>query len=345
MFKQILNSIAPEFALDLGSHSTHVYLKGRGVVASEASCVAVQENAEWGEKKVIAVGNKAKGLHERTAASVKTTHPFLAGAVQNQHLAEVMLREFIAQVMPKSRMMYSTVVLGISSGMTQLEERALIEAAEAACNGSVYSIPRELAAAIGTGLTLGASKGNMIIDIGAAHTNVSVVSLEGIVVSDSIRFAGNQLDVMIAEFVKRKHKLLIGLSTSEEIKKNLLSAKSPKCQRELMVQGRSLTTGLPAQASISSDDVYQAVQSAFPEIVDLIRKVLDRTPPEIAADLYDSGALLIGGGALIPELDTFLSEETGLAISLVEDPQTSVVIGCGQVIERWREYQHLLTAH
>jgi rod shape-determining protein MreB len=345
VFKAILNSIAPEFALDLGSHATHVYLKGKGIVASEASCVAIHEREGESAAKVIAVGNKAKALRERTSASVRTSEPFLGGAVQNLHLAEVMLREFIAQVMPRSRMVYSKVVLSVPSDATQLEERALVEAAEAACNGHVYSLPRQLAAAIGTGLKLSECKGSMLVDIGAAQTNVAVVSLDGLVVSDSIRLAGNYFDQLIVEHVRRTHGLLIGTSTGEVLKKQLLSATSPRQTTSLEVQGRSVRTGLPGKVSISALDVYQAVKPALPELVELIQKVLDKTPPEIAADLYESGAIIIGGGALIPEIDTYLSAQTGLVMSLVEEPQTSVVFGCGQVIENWREYQHLLTAH
>lgn len=343
MLQNILNSISPEFALDLGSSHAHIYLKGQGIVAKEASYVSY-EHFNNSFKKMVAIGNKSKALRGRTSANVKTINPLVGGCINDFDLAQKMLKQLVNDAAPKSRVINSKVVMSLPTNATELEKKSLVDAVQSACNGKVYTIARQIAAAVGAGLHLSDCSGAMIIDIGASSTEVAVVSMDGIVVSKTIKAGGNNFDYLISEYLRKRFSLLIGETTAEDIKIKLATAKPNQNPKSIEVHGRSLLSGMPASATISELDIYNAIKDSFLYIADLIRKTLDETPPEIAADLMEAGAILTGGGSLIAELDSLLSEKTSLNIVLVEEPQTVVVEGAGKVLENWSEYTHLLRA-
>lgn len=321
-----------DMAIDLGTANTLVYVKGKGIVLSEPSVVAVRKNAR-GESKVLAVGKEAKMMLGRTPGNIVAIRPMKDGVIADFEVTEAMLRHFIRKVHNRAALVRPRIIICVPSGITEVEKRAVKESAESAGAREVYLIEEPMAAAIGAGLPITEPKANMIVDIGGGTTEVAVISLSGIVYSKSVRVAGDKMDEAILQYIKRKYNLLIGLSTAEVIKMTIGNA-YPANQLETMeVKGRDLVSGIPKILSIDSDEVRKALWEQVETIVETVRIALEQTPPELAADIVDTGIVLTGGGSLLKNLDVLLREQTKLPITIADDPLTAVVLGSGKALD------------
>jgi rod shape-determining protein MreB len=339
LFDAILGVFSNDLAIDLGTANTLVYLKGKGIVVSEPSVVAVQKDSV-GQKKVLAVGTDAKNMLGRTPGSIVAIRPMKDGVIADFDITEEMLRYFIRKIHNRKALVRPRIVICVPSGITQVEKRAVKESAESAGAREVYLIEEPMAAAIGAGLPITEASGNMIVDIGGGTTEVAVISLAGIVYAKSVRVGGDKMDEALAQHLKRKYNLLIGERTAEEIKIQIGSAHpdtatSPaEGKRDTMeVKGRDLVSGIPKTLEIDSKEIREALSEPINAIVEAVRIALERTPPELAADIVDKGIVLAGGGALLRNLDELLREETGLPVVISEDPLSCVVLGSGKVLD------------
>jgi rod shape-determining protein MreB len=339
LFDAILGMFSNDLAIDLGTANTLVYLKGKGIVVSEPSVVAVQKDA-LGQKKVLAVGTDAKNMLGRTPGSIVAIRPMKDGVIADFDITEEMLRYFIRKIHNRKALVRPRIVICVPSGITQVEKRAVKESAESAGAREVYLIEEPMAAAIGAGLPITEASGNMIVDIGGGTTEVAVISLAGIVYSKSVRVGGDKMDEAIAQHLKRKYNLLIGERTSEAIKIQIGSAypESASSPTEawvdtMEVKGRDLVSGIPKTLEIGAQEIREALSEPINAIVEAVRISLERTPPELAADIVDKGIVLAGGGALLRNLDQLLREETGLPVVIAEDPLSCVVLGSGSVLD------------
>ena len=318
-----------DMALDLGTANTVVYVRGEGIVLDEPSVVAV--NTKNG--KVLAVGSEAKSMIGRTPAHIQAVRPLRDGVIADFDMCEEMLRFFIERVHQR-RWTKPRMVIAVPSGITGVEQRAVQEAAESAgARKPTHIIEEPMAAAIGTGLQVWEPTGNMIVDVGGGTTEVAVISLGGIVSSQSIRVGGDEFDNVIAQFVKKEHSLLIGERTAEEIKIMLGSAYPLTREARAEIRGRDLVSGLPRVVSVTTEDIREGLEESVTAICDAVRGTLDHTPPELAADIMESGIMLAGGGALLRNLDQRLANETGMPITVAQDPLLAVVRGCGHVLD------------
>jgi rod shape-determining protein MreB len=318
-----------DLAIDLGTANTLVYAKGRGIISSEPSVVAV----DTVKHRVRAVGKEAKSMLGRTPGSITAVRPLRDGVIADFEIAEAMLRYFIQKAHNRSTLLRPRIVISVPSGITEVEKRAVRESALSASAREVYLIEEPMAAAIGAGLPITEPSGNMIIDIGGGTTEVAIISLSGIVYANSVRVGGDKMDEAILNYVKRKYNLLIGERTAERIKIEIGSAYPTDEQRSLIVKGRDLVAGVPKTLELHTEDIREAIQEPVNAIVEATKIALERTPPELAADIADKGIVLSGGGALLQNLDILLREETGLPIMLAEDPFTAVVMGCGRCLD------------
>ncbi len=339
LFDAILGMFSNDLAIDLGTANTLVYLKGKGVVVSEPSVVAVQKDS-MGQKKVLAVGTDAKNMLGRTPGSIVAIRPMKDGVIADFDITEEMLRYFIRKIHNRKALVRPRIVICVPSGITQVEKRAVKESAESAGAREVYLIEEPMAAAIGAGLPITEASGNMIVDIGGGTTEVAVISLAGIVYAKSVRVGGDKMDEAIAQHLKRKYNLLIGERTSEAIKIQVGSAypDSPTSPSDakvhsMEVKGRDLVSGIPKTLEINDQEIRDALSEPINAIVEAVRIALERTPPELAADIVDKGIVLAGGGALLRNLDQLLREETGLPVVIAEDPLSCVAIGSGKVLD------------
>ena len=317
-----------DMAVDLGTANTLVYVRGRGIVLSEPSVVAIDQRS--GE--VHAVGVEAKRMLGRTPGTIAAIRPLKDGVIADFDVTEQMLRHFIQKV-PQHRFAHPRVVVCVPSGVTGVEKRAVEEATLSAGARQAYLIEEPMAAAIGAGLPVAEPTGNMIVDVGGGTTEVAVISLGGIVVSQSLRVGGDEMDEAIINHTKREYKLLIGNQTSEEIKLEIGSAFRMRDEVQAEVRGRDMLTGLPKTVIMSSDEVRHAMEEPVNQIVDAIKSTLDKTPPELAADIMDRGIVLAGGGALLNGLDERLRHETQMPVQLAESPLTCVAVGSGRSLE------------
>jgi len=315
--------------IDLGTANTLVYVKGQGIVLSEPSVVAIQ--SDTGE--VRAVGNEAKSMIGRTPGNIVAIRPMKDGVIADFRITEEMLKYFIRKVHNRKRLLFPRIAISVPSGITEVEKRAVIDSARHAGAQKVYTIEEPMAAAIGAGLPVQDPAGNMIVDIGGGTTEVAVISLGGIVFCKSVRVAGDEMDTSIVSHLKRTYNLMTGERTAEEIKIRIGSAYPLKEELEMQVKGRDLVAGLPKVLTITSEEVREALREPVSAIVDAVRVTLERTPPELSADIVDRGLVLAGGGALLKGLDKLLSKETGLHVTIAEDSLSSVVIGTGQYLE------------
>jgi len=332
LFDAILGMFSNDLAIDLGTANTLVYLKGKGVVIAEPSVVAVQKDSV-GQKKVLAVGNDAKNMLGRTPASIVAIRPMKDGVIADFDITEEMLRYFIRKIHDRKALVRPRIVICVPSGITQVEKRAVKESAESAGAREVYLIEEPMAAAIGAGLPITEASGNMIVDIGGGTTEVAVISLAGIVYAKSVRVGGDKMDEAIVQYVKRKYNLLIGDRTAESIKIEIGEAYPTNEKRTYEVKGRDLVSGVPKTQEINSDEMREALTEPINAIVEAVRNALERTPPELAADIVDKGIVLAGGGAMLRNLDVLLREETGLPVVIAEDPLSCVVLGSGRVLD------------
>jgi rod shape-determining protein MreB len=326
---RVLGIFSNDLAIDLGTANTLVYAKGRGIISSEPSVVAV----DTVKHRVRAVGKEAKSMLGRTPDSIKAVRPLRDGVIADFEIAEAMLRYFIQKAHNRSTFLRPRIVISVPSGITEVEKRAVRESALSASAREVYLIDEPMAAAIGAGLPITEPSGNMIIDIGGGTTEVAIISLSGIVYANSVRVGGDKMDEAILNYVKRKYNLLIGERTAERIKIEIGSAYPSDEQRSLVVKGRDLVAGVPKTLEIHTEDVREALTEPVNAIVEAAKIALERTPPELAADIADKGIVLSGGGSMLQNLDILLREETGLPIMLAEDPFTAVVMGCGRCLD------------
>jgi rod shape-determining protein MreB len=318
-----------DMALDLGTANTVVYVRGEGIVLDEPSVVAVNTRT----RKVLAVGAEAKSMIGRTPSHIQAVRPLKDGVIADFDMCEEMLRFFIERVHQR-RWTKPRMVIAVPSGITGVEQRAVQEAAESAgARKPTHIIEEPMAAAIGTGLQVWEPTGNMIVDVGGGTTEVAVISLGGIVSSQSIRVGGDEFDNVISQYVKKEHSLLIGERTAEEVKIMLGSAYPLAREARAEIRGRDLVSGLPRVVSVTTEDIREGLEESVTAICDAVRGTLDHTPPELAADIMESGIMLAGGGALLRNLDQRVANETGMPITVAQDPLLAVVRGCGHVLD------------
>ncbi len=327
----ILGWFSNDLAIDLGTANTLVYVKGKGIMLSEPSVVAVRKNAQ-DRNRVLAVGREAKMMLGRTPGNIVAIRPMKDGVIADFEITEAMLRHFIRKVHNRRSLIRPRIIVCVPSGITPVEKRAVRESAESAGAREVYLIEEPMAAAIGAGLPITEPICNMVVDIGGGTTEVAVISLAGIVYSKSMRVGGDKMDEAILQYVKRTYNLLIGERTAEIIKTTIGNA-YPGEKETMDVKGRDLVTGIPKIITINSDEVRQATQEQIDTIVAIVKTALEQTPPELAADVVDQGIYLTGGGALLKNLDILLHQETGLPIKITEDPLATVVLGSGKALD------------
>lgn len=332
LFDFILGMFSNDLAIDLGTANTLVCVKGEGVVLSEPSVVAVHRDSR-GMKRVLAVGSEAKKMLGRTPGNIVAIRPMRDGVIADFEITEAMLRHFILSVHNRRALVRPRIIISIPSGITQVEKRAVKETAESAGAREVYLIEEPMAAAIGAGLPITEPISSMIVDIGGGTTEVAVISLAGIVYSKSVRVAGDKLDEAIVQYMKRKYSLLIGERSGEMIKTTIGCAYPDTELRTVDVKGRDLISGIPKIIEINSEEIREAIMEPVSIIVDAIKDALENAPPELAGDIVDRGIVLTGGGALLRNLDMLLREETGLPISISEDPLSTVAKGAGMALD------------
>jgi len=327
-FNFVMGLFSNDIGIDLGTSSTLVYIKNQGIVLCEPSVVAIHS----GTSKVLAVGEEAKRMLGRTPGSIVAIRPMKSGVIADFEITEAMLRYFIKKVHNSRRLVRPRMVIAIPSGITEVEKRAVKDSALHAGAREVYMIEEPVAAAIGVGLPIQEPSGNMVVDIGGGTTEMAVISLAGIVFSKSIRVAGDEMDESIINYLKKTYNLMVGERTAEEIKITIGSAYPLDEEMTMEVRGRDLVAGLPKMITISSEEVREALAEPIAQIVEAVRITLERTPPELSADLIEKGLILAGGGALLRGLDKIISEETGLPVHVAEDPLTAVALGTGKAL-------------
>ena len=324
-----------DIAIDLGTANTLIYVRGKGIVLDEPSVVAIrQENGPNGKQVIQAVGLAAKGMLGRTPGSIRAIRPLKDGVISDFTVTELMLKHFIRKVLETRIFRPSPrIIISVPSGSTQVERRAIRESAIGAGASKVYLIEEPMAAALGAGLPVGEPTGSMVVDIGGGTTEVGVISLGGLVYQASVRVGGDKFDEAIINYVRRNYGMLIGEATAEQAKKAIGSAFPGSEVREKEMKGRNLAEGIPRSFTLSSNEILEALSEPLNSIVTAVKSALEHTPPELAADIAEKGMVLTGGGALLRDIDRLLMEETGLPVSVAEDPLTCVARGCGLALE------------
>lgn len=334
-------SLSRDMGIDLGTANTLVYVSGRGVVLQEPSVVAIDESTG----APLAVGEEAKQMLGRTPGNIRAIRPLKDGVIADFDIAEVMLKHFIRRVNENKALVSPRVVIGVPSGVTGVEKRAVMNAALQAGARMVYLIDEPVAAAIGAGLPVDEPTGNMIVDIGGGTTEVAVLSLQGTVLSESVRVAGDKLTDSIKQYMRKVNNLDIGDRTAEEIKVKLSSAYPSPDDDEisLEVRGVHMLSGLPRTVTIKSPEIRESMAEPLSVIVEAVKRTLEKTPPELAADIIDRGIMLAGGGALLKGLDTLISHETGIVVHVAADPLSCVVLGTGRVLENFSQMERVFS--
>ncbi|WP_353096649.1 rod shape-determining protein [Tissierella praeacuta] len=325
----LLSGFVKDMGIDLGTANTLVYIKGRGIVAREPSVVAIQTNT----KQVLAVGEEAKKMIGRTPGNIVAIRPLKDGVIADFDVTKNMLKYFIRKATKKRTFLQPRVVVCVPSGVTEVEKRAVEEAAIHAGARDAYLIEEPMAAAIGAGLPVQEATGSMIVDIGGGTTEVAIISLGGIVTSKSIRVGGDELDESIVNFIKKEYSLMIGERTAEEVKITIGSADGNSEISTMEIRGRDMISGLPKTRTISSKEIYDAMKEPIHSILEAIKSTLEKTPPELASDVMEQGIMLTGGGALLEGLDRLIIEETGMPVHIAEEPLDCVAIGTGKALD------------
>jgi len=327
-FRSIFSLFSSDLAIDLGTANTLVYAKGQGIVVNEPSIVAI--NKTTGD--VEAVGREAKEMLGRTPGNIVAIRPMKDGVIADFKVTERMLNYFIQKAHGRKMLVHPRIVIGVPSEITQVEKRAVIDSAYRAKASEVHLVEQAMVAAIGAGLPITEPSGNMVVDIGGGTTDVAVISLSGIVYSRSVRVAGNEIDEAIIQYLKRKYNLLIGERTAEQVKIQIGSAFPLDKPLTMEIKGRNLIEGVPKTITVDDSEIREAISECVATILNAIRVALERTPPELSADISDRGIVLTGGGAMLKNLDRRIREETGLPVSIAEDPLASVVLGTGRML-------------
>jgi rod shape-determining protein MreB len=318
-----------QIGIDLGTANVLVYMKGKGIVLNEPSVVAVSNS----ENRIVAVGNEARAMLGRTPGNITVTRPMRDGVIADYIITEAMLRYFIGKVCGRFRLVKPEVMICIPSGVTNVEGRAVHDAAIAAGARAAYLIPEPLAAALGANVPISAASGNLIIDIGGGTTEVAVISLNGIVTSHSVRVGGNRFDDVIAAYIKRRYNLMIGERSAEEIKINIGSAIRLEDELEMEVRGRDQLLGLPRTVTIRTNEIVDAIADPISAVTEAVKTVLEETPPELSSDVMDKGMVMTGGGSMLRNIDKLLTSVTGVPCHVAEHPLNCVAIGTGRAME------------
>jgi len=336
--------LSSDMAIDLGTANTLVYVKGRGIVLNEPSVVAIMNKN--GKKQVLEVGNAAKMMLGRTPGNIEAIRPMRDGVIADFEVAEEMIKHFIRKVHNRRSFANPMIIICVPSGATAVERRAIQESALSAGARRVYLIEEPMAAAIGADLPVTEATGSMIVDIGGGTTEVAVLSLGGIVYARSVRVGGDKMDDAIISYIRRHHNLLVGEASAERIKKEIGCARAPEKGHEIRIEikGRDLLNGVPKEISISQAQIADALQEPVSQIIEAVKVALEATPPELAADIVDKGIVLTGGGALLTNLDQLLREETGLPVSIADEPLSCVALGTGKVLEHINTHKQVLSS-
>ncbi|MCL2758386.1 MAG: rod shape-determining protein [Alphaproteobacteria bacterium] len=345
MYNWLLKFFSADMAIDLGTANTLIYVKGKGVMLNEPSVVAVAENRLLGRKEVLAVGAEAKQMLGRTPGTISAVRPLRDGVIADFEIAEEMIKYFIRKVHSRSMLAAPLIIICVPSCATQVERRAIQEAADAAGARKVYIVEESVAAAVGAGLPIDKPVGSMVLDIGGGTTEIAVMSLGGVVYSSAVRIAGDQMDLDIIDYVRKNKNLLVGEATAEEIKKTIGCALVPKDKRDekqMKIKGRDLLSGVPREAIMTESQVAQALSQTVGKIIDSVRQALESTPPELAADIVDYGIAMAGGGALLRELDVAIRQATGLPVFLADESLNCVARGAGTMLHNVDKMKHVL---
>ncbi len=331
LLHNILGLFSSDLAIDLGTANTLVYVKGKGIVCDEPSVVVMKKE----NKKTVAVGSEAKRMLGKTPSNIMAIRPKKDGVIADFDATGEMLKYFIMKAHNRRSYVSPRIIVGVPSGITQVEKRAVKDAAEASGAREVYLVEEPMAAAIGVGLPVGEPSGNMIVDIGGGTTDVAVISIDGVVYSKAVRMGGDKMDEAIMAYVKKRYSLMIGEMTTEQIKIEIGSAcdSVDAKKRVKEIKGRDLISGIPKTITIKEDEILDALSEPINVIVDTVKIALENTPPEIAADIVDKGIVLAGGGALLRGIDVLIKQETGLPVTIAENPLTAVVIGVGKMLD------------
>jgi len=340
MFRRLRGFFSNDLSIDLGTANTLIYVRGKGIILDEPSVVAIRKNGgTLNTKSIRAIGTAAKRMLGRTPGHIHAIRPLKDGVIADFTVTEKMLQYFINSVHGATLFKPSPrVLICVPCGSTQVERRAIRESANGAGARSVYLIEEPMAAAIGAGMPVSDARGSMVLDIGGGTTEVAVISLNGIVYSDSVRIGGDRFDEAIISYIRRKYGSLIGDATAEEIKLEIGCAYPSKQVMEMEVRGRNLAEGIPRNLTLNSNEILEALQEPLSGVVDAVKKALEKTPPELGADVAERGLVLTGGGALLKNLDRLLMEETSLPVIIAEDPLTCVVRGGGCYLEMIDQY-------
>ncbi len=325
----LLSIFSNDMGMDLGTANTLVYVKGQGIILFEPSVVAIRK----GDNKVLAVGNKAKEMLGRTPGNIVAIRPMKDGVIADFEVTEQMLRSFITRVHHRRAWVHPRLVVAIPSGVTEVEKRAVVDSSERAGASEVYLVEEPMAAAIGSGLPISEPAGNMIVDIGGGTTEVAVISLSGVVLSQTVRIGGDEMDDAIILHLKKAYNLLVGERTAEEIKIRVGSAFPLDEEMKIEAKGRDLVSGLPKTVTVSSEEIRESLAEPVNTVVEAVLGTLERTPPELSSDLVDRGIYLTGGGALLRGMDKLLASATDIPIHITEDPLTTVVMGTGKILD------------
>jgi rod shape-determining protein MreB len=334
VFNALSALFSNDLAIDLGTANTLIYQKGRGVVCNEPSVVAVQNDGRTGKRKVVAVGTEAKNMLGRTPDSITAIRPMKDGVIADFEITEEMLRHLIRKVNTRRALVKPRIIICVPHGITEVEKRAVRESAESAGAREVYLIEEPMAAAIGAGLPVTEACGSMILDIGGGTTEVAIISLKGIVYSRSVRVGGDKMDEAIANFVRRRHNILIGERTAEQVKIAIANAYPSGDGAHVEVKGRDLLQGVPKAIVLSEEEVREALVEPMHQILEVVKMALEKCPPELSSDIVDRGIVMAGGGALLRNFDKFIANETGIATTVVQDPLSAVVVGSGAVLDQ-----------
>ena len=335
IFDYLFGLFSNDLAIDLGTANTLIYQKGRGVVCNEPSVVAVRNDGSKGKRRVVAVGSEAKMMLGRTPGSITAIRPMKDGVIADFEMAEEMLRHLIRKVHNRRTLVRPRIIICVPHGITEVEKRAVRESAESAGAREVYLIEEPMAAAIGAGLPITEACGSMILDIGGGTTEIAIISLKGIVYSRSVRVGGDKMDEAIANFVRRRHNVLIGDRTAEQIKIAIGNAFPSNEELHVEVKGRDLLQGIPKAVMVSESEVREALIEPINQIVEVVKIALEKCPPELSSDIIDRGIAMAGGGALLRNLDKLITQQTGILTTVVQDPLSAVVIGSGAVLDQF----------
>ncbi|MEZ4819757.1 MAG: rod shape-determining protein [Bdellovibrionota bacterium] len=342
MLRSFFSVFLHDLAIDLGTANTFVYHQDKGIIVNEPSVVAVSSADEIEDREVLAIGNKAKEMAGKAPQSIQVIRPIKDGVIADFSTTEAMLKHFIAKATSKRSLFRPRVAICIPSGVTELEKRAVEDSALSAGAREVFLVEEPVAAAIGAGLPIMEPSGNMIVDIGGGTTEVALISLGGIVIANSIRTAGDQMDEALVTHMKKKYSLLIGDTTAETIKMQYGEAFPSDVTDKVSLKGRDLIRGIPRTVQITRDEIRESLQEPIRNIIEAIRQTLEKTPPELASDIHDHGIVLTGGVAQLKNLDKLIHEETGLPVTLAENPLLSVVMGTGKILSDLETYQSVL---